>query len=134
MIRHTELSDASNLLQLFTLSDWNEIAVSTPQLEFYASKRVGCGREVIDDASRIGQSHELQENVTAPHVGTLISHLDVGQEFEKGDTVASLRVLDDDHPLLAACAGRVLSIEASEGNLIEHRQVIMTFEKTGDME
>jgi biotin carboxyl carrier protein len=68
--------------------------------------------------------------IPAPHVATLASIVAVGDRIDAGQRVASIAVLDEEQEVCSPVSGRVITVGAAAGDLIEYGQSLMVIEVT----
>lgn len=128
---HAAIQDARALLDTMLAHDWQELHVVSGGIEIFLARREGCAnpmRARMVAAPSIAPPLPLGKEVPikAPHVATVVSLAQVGKAVAAGDTVVVLRVLDEEHRVVAAGAGVVESVGAAVGDLVEFDMPLLT--------
>jgi biotin carboxyl carrier protein len=110
-------SEIENIKKLITGSRLTEIIIEQDG----ARTVIGGATATLQTAQPIA--------VTAPRTGTIVlGGLEVGQSVADGEIVARLHVLEDETPIPAPQAGRVLAILAEEGALVSYGAELILIE------
>ena len=120
------ITDARALLDTLLSSAWQELHVVSGGTEIFIA-RPGGGinpMHVLAAAAPPAPSaapFDVTETcVTAQHVATLVDILPVGTDLRVGEPVATIRILDVEETIPAPVAGRISSLSADVGALIEY--------------
>lgn len=126
------IDDARALLQALMIHGWREIHVRTGDTKIFIAQENGAANPMRNGSAStlVGVSSPAAANeqvivVTAPHVATLESVVAVGTRLAVGESIATLRVLDDLHPLAATVAGTVVRVDAAQGQLLDYKAAIL---------
>ena len=132
------IDDARALLQTLMASDWGEAHVRLGGTEIFIA-RDGGGPSPMREPAPIapgapaaaptgaGQAGTGSDTVaTAPHVATLVESLPIGTAVTVGQTVATLRVLDDTETVEAPIAGTITGVSAAVGDLLDFKAPILS--------
>ncbi len=127
------IQDARALLETMLAADWQEVHVVSGGTEIFLARPQGranpmrvapVAAPVAAVAAPVAQGKDVL--VKAPHVATLVSCAAAGQSVAAGETIAVLRVLDEEIALSAARAGTVVGADAAAGALVEFDTPILT--------
>lgn len=124
------ISDARALLDTLVSSDWKQIHIRSGETEVFIGRDGGGANPMragaVPAVTPVSPPSETQATVvTAPHVATLVETLPVGAAVVAGQVVATLRVLDDLQTIASPMAGRISSVEASPGDLLDYKASIL---------
>jgi biotin carboxyl carrier protein len=126
------ITDARALLDTLVSSAWQELHVVSGETEIFIA-RMGGGinpmRALTDSAEAatpVAPLERTETRVTAQHVSTLVDTVPVGTDLRAGERVATIRVLDVEETITAPVAGRVVSLSADVGSLIEYGTPILS--------
>lgn len=132
------INDARALLQTLMASDWREVHVRSGEAEIFIAREGGGAnpmREPAPTASTaqtavavsLAEVKEVSDTVvTAPHVATLMEALSAGSVVSAGQTVASLRVLDETQTVAAPVSGIIVRLSAAVGDLLDFKAPILS--------
>lgn len=132
------INDARALLQTLMASDWREAHVRSGGTEIFIARDGGGSNPMREPApiahaalaagpADAGQAATGSDTVvTAPHVATLVETLPVGAAVVVGQTVATLRVLDDTETVEATVAGTITGVGAAVGDLLDFKAPILS--------
>jgi len=126
------ITDVRALLDTFISSDWQELHVVSGEIEIFIARAGGganpmrLGTAVGDTELPAAPATGAETSVMAQHVATLVHVLPVGTDLKAGDTVATIRVLDTEEAIPAPVAGRIMSLSADVGALVEYGMPILS--------
>ena len=132
------INDARALLQTLMASDWREVHVRSGEAEIFIARDGGGPnpmREPAPTASAaptagpvsLTEARAVSDTVvTAPHVATLMEALPAGSVVSAGQTVASLRVLDETETIAAPVSGIIVRLSAAVGDLVDFKAPILS--------
>jgi len=128
------INDARALLQTLMASDWREVHVRSGEAEIFIARQGGGANPMrepapmaaVEPASPVAAKSESNVVVTAPHVASLTEVLPVGTVVSAGQTVATLRVLDQSDAVEAPVAGVIASVDAAVGDLLDFKASILS--------
>ena len=132
------INDARALLQTLMASDWREVHVRSGEAEIFIAREGGGANPMREPApvapaasvaapTGAAQARTGSDTfVTAPHVATLMETLPVGMVVVVGQTVATLRVLDDTETVEAPVAGTIAGVSAAAGDLLDFKAPILS--------
>lgn len=133
------IHDARALLQTLMASDWREVHVRSGEAEIFIAREGGGANPMrasapiasVEPASPLAATSGSNVVVTAPHVATLTDALSVGTVVSAGQTVATLRVLDQTEAVEAPVAGAITSVSAAAGDLLDFKAPILSITQHG---
>ncbi|ASY44098.1 hypothetical protein CJD35_06260 [Sphingobium xenophagum] len=126
------ITDARALLDTLVSSDWQELHVVSGETEIFIARAGGgfnpmrLGAAVADAELTAAPAAGPETSVTAQHVATLVQVLPVGTDLKEGDILATIRVLDTEEAIPAPVAGRIASLSADVGSLVEYGMPILS--------
>lgn len=130
------INDARALLDALSTNDWRETHVKSGQVEVFIARNDGghnpmrlVPEPTVDTPSTVADAPGARGPdivVTAPHVATLEDVLAIGEVVVVGQTIGSLRVLDELLPIEAAVAGTITGLAATPGVLLDYKAPILT--------
>jgi len=132
------INDARALLQTLMASDWREVHVRSGGTEIFIARDGGGSNPMREPApvapaaptaspAGAGQAGTGSDTVvTAPHVATVVETLPIGTTVTVGQTVATLRVLDDTETVEAPVAGTITAVSAAVGDLLDFKVPILS--------
>lgn len=129
------INDARALLDTLLASGWQELHVVSGDTEIFLARQGGGANpmrvapapvsvqapvptQAAPGAVAIAPAAETV--VTAPHVATLVDALAPGEAVKAGQTIATLRVLDETETVEAPVAGTIVRVEAAAGDLLDY--------------
>lgn len=122
------ITDARALLDALLANDWREVHTRSGGVEIFIARDGGAPnpmREAVSPPpSHVARGPE--QVVAAPHVATLDEVLPVGSAVTAGQTVATLRVLDERHPVAAPVAGTITRLDVAAGDLLDYKAPILS--------
>jgi biotin carboxyl carrier protein len=120
------VGNARALLAALLAGGWREMHIVSGGFEiFVAADGAGYNPMRAPSAAEPVQDAAPQMSVNAPHVATLVAVAPRGTRVAKGETLATLSVLDDDIAVLAPAAGTVGLPRAAIGALVEFDQPLV---------
>lgn len=123
------INDARALLDALLANDWREIHTRSGDVEIFIARDGGAPnpmRDVAPPARAAPVAREPDQAVTAPHIATLAEVLPAGTKVTRGQTLATLRVLDDSHPVEAPVGGTITRLDAAIGDLLDYKAPILS--------
>lgn len=123
------VNDTRALLRLFSKSGYGDLHLRSGDYELFVAKPNGGVNPLhapIAEAPSTGQpaapnqATGVEQIVTAPHIASFVSALDVGSAVSAGDPVARIELLGEPIDLHAEQAGMVMDVLARPGALIEY--------------
>ncbi|KEZ21045.1 Acetyl-CoA carboxylase, biotin carboxyl carrier protein [Sphingobium yanoikuyae] len=126
------ITDARALLDTLVSSDWQELHVVSGETEIFIARADGgfnpmrAAANVSDVELPAAPATGPETSVMTQHVATLVHALPVGTDLKAGDTVATIRVLDTEEAIPAPVAGRITSLSADVGALLEYGMPILS--------
>ena len=123
------ITDARALLDTLLTSGWQDMHVVSGDTEIFVAQAGGRPNPMrVAPVSELAmQPVSAQETaVAAPHVATLVDMLAVGTAVKAGQTVATIRVLDDEEVLTAPIDGRIATAHVQAGSLVEFGAPILS--------
>jgi biotin carboxyl carrier protein len=109
------------LLRLFEQSGRRDLYLRTGDYRLFIARKDGG-----DNPMRAEGAATDALQLTAPHVATLNWTAAVGTNLAIGDSIARLSLLDEIIELQSEHAGRVTSVDAETGQLLEYGDAILT--------
>lgn len=124
------INNARALLDSLNASDWNELHVVSGDLEIFLARSGGRANPMLGRqpaaATAAAEQFGPETSVVAAHVATLVDAQPVGTVVSSGDTVATIRVLDEEAAVLAPHSGTVVRLDAVPGALLEYNTPILS--------
>lgn len=125
------ITDARALLDTLVSSAWLELHVVSGETEIFIARAGGginpmcviaAPAEAVLPASPVDGAETC---VTAQHVATLVDIVPVGTHLQAGEPVATIRILDVEETIPSPVAGRIISLSADVGALVEYGTPIL---------
>lgn len=119
------IDNARALLNTFNANGWDSAVIRLGDSEFAFSRTELLGRpenvEVPVEAWTGQATPAVQptHNISAPHIGTVVSVADAGTELVAGAVAAVLSVLAETVDVVATQPGRVVAVGVKPGELAE---------------
>ncbi|KMS58752.1 biotin/lipoyl-containing protein [Sphingobium cupriresistens] len=119
------IDDARALLDTLLTHGWQQLHVASGDTEIFLARDGGCANPMrvaaLPDAVVIPTPQAGPETlVSAPHVATLEQALAAGTQVTVGQTVATVRVLDEQEDIAAPVSGTIVRVDAAPGALLEY--------------
>jgi acetyl-CoA carboxylase biotin carboxyl carrier protein len=119
------LFEVRALLRTFLKSEWKSCHVVTDRLTLFASRDSAIRARDVGAANSSAPAPAVTSELTAPHLGTLVSLVAVGTSVAAGETYGALQVLDEERALIATTAGIVAGHHEEAGALVECGQPLL---------
>ncbi|ETI63761.1 hypothetical protein C100_11320 [Sphingobium sp. C100] len=127
------IDDARALLDTLLTSGWQQLHVASGDTEIFLARKDGGinpmrvvaqrpAPAIAAPAAQVGP----ETAVPAPHVATLEHALAVGTHVTAGQTVATVRVLDEREDVAAPVSGMIVRVDAEPGALLEYGVTLLS--------
>src|SRR5882757_2015321 len=116
------LLEVSELLRRFAGADWRDLYVRTAHYTLFIAKAGGAPNPMLRAAAKSSAVAEqsAEYTIAAPHVGTVASIAQVGEEIEYGSSVIRLALLGETVEVRSEHAGVVTDVLAQPGDLVQY--------------
>jgi acetyl-CoA carboxylase biotin carboxyl carrier protein len=118
------LLEVSELLRRFAGADWRDLYVRTAHYTLFIAKAGGAPNPMLDAAAKSATAAVAEQGaeytIAAPHVGTVASIAQVGEEIEYGSSVIRLALLGETVEVRSEHAGVVTDVLAQPGDLVQY--------------
>lgn len=122
------INNARALLGTLLASSFQDMHVVSGDMEIFLARPAGGANPMRGQAAPAPtEAAPLGKDtlIKAPHVATLFTTAALGDRVSAGQEIATLSVLDEQFPLLAAIAGTIVGIKSAVGSLIEFDQPLL---------
>lgn len=125
------IDDARALLDTLLTHGWQQLYLVSGDTEIFLARdgggsnpmrMVAAAPVVTAPAAQAGP----ETAVPVPHVATLEQVLAVGTHVIVGQTVATVRVLDEQEDIIAPVSGTIVRVDAAPGALLEYGATLLS--------
>jgi biotin carboxyl carrier protein len=118
-----EVGEIRALLALFARSPWHDLHVRTGEWTIFLAKPGGGANPMQAEVPTAADDRTVA--VTAPHLGLFKASLPVGYDVAVGTIIGQIDVLGEPTDIACGTAGRIASIVAADGALVEYGEPLV---------